>query len=459
MRRLDQNAPLRGAQMSILSRRRRVLLLAATALAAVSAHQSAHAGAFGLREQSATGQGMSFAGMAAGGGGTLSGMFWNPAVVNQVEHFQTEKHLSGIFPNADIDARGSAFFDTLGGDAGDIGENAILTSGYGAYRINERLAIGLSLNTPFGLKTVANKDWAGDLFGRSSRARSINAAPTIGYAFNDWFSVAAGLQIQYFDIRLKQALPAPPGPAAPISTLKGDDIGIGYTLGFTVAPSDWTSIGVGFRSKIKHKLDGEFTNGLSDGAVPGIPDDVDIKAKVTLPELVTVGVRQKVTEDLTLLGGFEWANWSRLDRVKVKVRGAGATLTTLPFDYKDGYVLSGGAEYAFTPDFTGRLGVAYEWSPINDDNRGVRIPDDDRWWLSAGGSYKYSPNLSFDLGYSYVFVPGKSKIESRFGDDDYPLPADAGPFVARAESDVHIVSAAIRYKFGVEPAPALVTKY
>lgn len=445
--------------MSGLLRGRLVLLSSAVALAAVSAASPALAGAFGLREQSATGQGMSFAGMAAGGGDSLSGMFWNPAVVNQVEHYQGEQHIAVVFPDSKIDVKGTPFWNAQGGNAGNIGETAALTSGYNAYRINESLAIGLSLNTPFGLKTVANQDWGGDLFGRSSRARSFNAAPTIGYKFNDWFSVAGGVQIQYFDIRLKQALPIPPvGNIRPISTLKGDDIGVGYTLGATFTPSEWTSIGVGFRSKIEHKLDGDFYSGVSRLGAP-VPADQDITAKVTLPEMLSIGVRQKVTQDLTLLGGFEWTNWSRLDRVRVKVKGAGATLTTLPFDYKDGYFVSGGAEYAFSPQLTGRLGVGYEWSPINDENRGVRIPDDDRWWLSAGGTYNYSERLSFDLGYSYVFVPGKSKISSSFGDADYPLPINVGPFNAEAKSDVHIVSAAVRYKFGGEAPAALVTKY
>jgi len=40
-----------------------------------------NAGAFALREQSAYGQGSSFAGIAAGG--ALSSMYWNPAAITQ----------------------------------------------------------------------------------------------------------------------------------------------------------------------------------------------------------------------------------------------------------------------------------------------------------------------------------------------------------------------------------------
>ncbi|RXF75195.1 transporter [Hansschlegelia zhihuaiae] len=430
-------------------RRRRRLLSGVVTLAALVASHEANAGAFALREQSATGQGMSFAGMAAGGGDSLSGMFWNPAVVNQVEHLQGEQHLSFIAPSSKIEVSDATkgLVGALGGtprDGGDIGEYALLGASYSAYRVSDQVSVGLSINTPFGLATDPHHNWAGQTYARSSQVRSINAAPTVGYQVNDWLSIAGGVQIQYFDIQLRQALGLPQGSQN--ATLTGDDIGVGFTAGMTIAPVEGTSVGVGFRSSIEHKLKGNLS-------VPG--PNVKIKAEVDLPEQVTIGLRQRVTEDLTLLAGGEWTNWSRLDSVAVKARTGGATVTTLPFGYKDGWFVSGGAEYRFTPALTGRAGVAYEWSPITDKVRSNRLPDDDRWWLSAGGSYNHSDRLAFDLGYSYIFVPGKSKIDIKAGDPDFV----GLPYSAKSKSEVHIVSAAVRYKFGGDAPAALVTKY
>ncbi|GLK68045.1 OmpP1/FadL family transporter [Hansschlegelia plantiphila] len=419
-------------------------MAAAVALAVAGASTAAVAGAFALREQSATGQGVSFAGMAAGGGDSISGMFWNPAVVNQVEVFQGEQHVTGILPTSKVDV-GGPFFDAFG-DGGNIGKNAVVASGYNAYRINDKVAIGLSITTPFGLATDPHSDWGGQLYARSSRVRSINATPTIGYKVNDWFSIAAGVQVEYFDIRLKQATGL--APTAATSTLKADDVGVGFTAGFTVAPWEGGSVGVGYRSAITHNVSGDLYT-------PG--PDFKVKGKVPLPETVSVGVRQRVTQDLTLLGGVEWTNWSRLDKVKVKNKSGGGTITSLPFNYDDGWFFSGGVEYAFRPDLTLRTGVGYELSPVNDKNRTNRLPDDDRWWLSAGGSYKYSDRLSFDLGYTYVFVPGKSKIQINPGDPD-AFPGQSIGYNADAKSHVHLVSASVRYTFGGPAPAALVTK-
>lgn len=437
-----------------MSRRSRPWLVTAAAALMTTSSTLAFAGAFAIREQSATGQGASFAGMAAGGGDTISGMFWNPAVVNQVDAYQGEQHLTGIFPSAKVDIDASTPTAVFG-DGGDIGKTAVLLAGYNAYRVNEKVAIGLSVNTPFGLATDPHSDWGGQIFARSSRVRSINASPTVGYTVNDWLTVGAGLQIQYFDIRLRQAFIGLGGgavlPGAGSASLKADDVGVGFTAGFTAKPVDGTELGVGFRSAIKHNLRGDLYF-----PTPAFPD-AKIKGNVTLPETVSIGLRQKLTQQFTMLAGLEWTNWSRLDQVRVKSRTGGGTVTTLPFDYTDAWFFSVGGEYAYSPELTLRSGVAYELSPINDKNRSNRLPDDDRWWLSAGASYKYSDRFTFDLGYSYIFIPNKSKIEIKPGDPD-AFPGQAFTYRADAKSDIHIVSAAVRYKFGGSAPAALVLK-
>src|SRR5689334_16531173 len=78
-------------------------LLAGTALAAALSATQAHAGAFGLREQSASGLGLAFAGVAAGSA-NLSSMYWNPATMTRIPGRQSEWVLSGIAPYAEMTA-------------------------------------------------------------------------------------------------------------------------------------------------------------------------------------------------------------------------------------------------------------------------------------------------------------------------------------------------------------------
>ena len=62
---------------------------------------TAQAGGFAVREQSAYGQGSSFAGMAAPGA-SISSMFWNPAAVTIATSTTVEGNVTGVFPQSEL---------------------------------------------------------------------------------------------------------------------------------------------------------------------------------------------------------------------------------------------------------------------------------------------------------------------------------------------------------------------
>lgn len=422
----------------------RLSALAAVSTAAVlAAETAALAGAFGLREQSATAQGLSFAG-AASGSGHLSSMFWNPATITMAPGFQSETHLSLIIPDVTVDPLPPT--PTLAfGRSGDIGQDAILPTGYYSYQINDRLWVGLASTAPFGLVTKPRDVWAGQVYSRSSRIFSLNVNPIVGFKVNEWLSVAGGPMAQYFDVRLKRATGVL--PTAGNAILEGDDIAFGFTAGLTLTPFAGTAIGVGYRSAITHELEGSLD-------VPG--RSIPIKANITTPDQVTVGLTQALGPRMTLQAGFEWTNWSRVGTSAI-VGPVGAPVAALPLNYKDGYFYSLGLEYAATDRLTLRAGVAYEDSPIDTRVRSTRLPDNDRYWASVGASYQWNEKLAFDVAYTYIWAKD-TPIRIVPGHQDY-----AGlPFVADTNTTVNIISAAIRYRWDdpkvAIPAP-VVRKY
>ncbi|MBV8447723.1 MAG: outer membrane protein transport protein [Hyphomicrobiales bacterium] len=409
---------------------RSLALIAASAGFLSTTALPAFAGAFGLREQSAEGQGASFAGVAAGGGG-LSSMFWNPATMTDYPGITSSYVGSAIFPNGSIRPNPLTPTAIFGSSNGSILDGG-LASSYGAYQFNDQLWIGYSFNTPFGLQSKPGFAWAGQVYGRSARIVSYDAAPSVAYKINDWISIAAGLQVEYFKARLSQALGVL--PTSPSAILEGDDTSVGYTLGATLKPTPWTEVGLGFRSSVHEDVGGSLTTPA--GALP-------VKAKINLPEELTLGVRQKIDAQWTLLGGFEWTNWSRLGIVPVT--SSGIPVSEVPFKYKDGYFASLGAEYSWSPAITLRAGVAYERSPIDISNREVLLPDANRIWASIGASYRYSEKLSFDLGYSHGFV-AKDNIAVVPGHPQFPTVGL--PFIASVKNArFDIVSASLTYRW------------
>jgi long-chain fatty acid transport protein len=425
------------------------LKTAASAIALVAAGvattTTAEAGGFAIREQSAYYQGMSFAG--AGTGDTLSSMYWNSAAAAAAPGMNSESHVSLIIPDTEITATGGAL--TGGGcalsncESGSLADGALVPASYANYQVNDQLYLGIATNSGFGLITKPdNTAWAGSAIGITSDVFSINANPTIAYKLTPDFTVGIGVQIEYINVRLTNgAAPAPLavafGKTGPRST-ELDDIGIGATAGATWTPLPGTTIGAGYRSSVDFDLEGSYSGDPfgPTGAYTG-----GANAELTLPDVVTIGLRQQLTDRLMALAGYEWTNWSVLDVAEVYRSSDGGLQESLPFHYKDGHFVSLGLEYAYSPDTMLRTGIAWERSPITDEERNVLLPDTDRVWLSVGATHQLSEHMTIDVGYTHIFV------------DDAPISISApggAPLLLEADADstVDIISASLRYKWG-----------
>ena len=402
-------------------------ICSAFAAASLSASSEAHAGAFAVRTQSAYGQGSSFAGIAAGG--SLSSMFWNPANLADVERIGAEVVASGIFPDVDVKLDPQPLLGFPGSDEGNIAHATFVPAAYAAYRLHERVVVGLGVNVPFGLATEYDDDSILHQAGIAGKSEvvSLNVNPALSYQVTDWLALALGAQVQYFDALLtRQAL----GPLGP-SRLEGDDVGFGFTAGLKVTPRPGTTIGLGYRSFIDHELDGTLKT-ANAGNFDVTYDDVN------MPDLVTLGIRQNVTERIRVMAGAEWSNWSRFQTVTIK---DGPAPIDLPFDYDDGWFVSVGGEFDLTRQVSVRSGIGYEWGPIDDNVRTYRIPDSDRLQLSAGVSYRLNERFSFDVGYSFAAVEDTAIRAADAGG-----PVANGPFSGNVDAHVHYVAAAIKMK-------------
>jgi long-chain fatty acid transport protein len=401
-------------------------LLGTSALAVLQSQ--AMAGGFALREQSAYGQGSSFAGIAAGG--SLSSMFWNPATLAAVSGLEIEAVGTLLIPTSDVDIT-----SPLTSDEGDIAEDAFLPALYGAYRLNDRFTLGIGVNSGYGLVTRYDSTSILRTSGvaGTSDIFSINVNPAVSFQVNDWLALALGAQVQFIDVRLT-GLP----PALGLDSVEGDDIAVGATAGILLTPMAGTEIGLGYRSHIDQTLEGELETLLGDFDVEG--EGLD------LPDVITLGVRQRITDRFRVMAGAEWANWSRFEAVDITGQTFPSDIITLDFDYNDGWFFSAGGEYDVNDKLTVRAGIGYELSPLDDDNRTFRLPDNDRLWLSAGASYKASERFSFDLGYTYISVADTDIVSAVAGG-----PTQNGPFSGESDADVHLISAALKVKFGGGP--------
>lgn len=358
----------------------------------------AAASGFAIREQSSSFQGLSFAGVAAGGG-DISTMYFNPATLALHEGEQAHLSLSYVLPSAEfrLDEATDGLGNPLsGGEGGDIADAAVIPATYAMISFDD-LRFGLGVTAPFGLRTEQPRDWVGRYHATESALKTININPVVAYAISDRLAVAGGVVVQYADATLAQAVFT--GGADGIGEVKGTDWDVGFTLGVLAEPIDGTRIGLGYRSQINHSLDGDFEVAVNGSVVSATGG----RAPLSTPQVASLGIRQRLSDRVDVLGTVEWTGWSSFDELRIAFDDGRAPSVT-PENWRDTWFFALGTEYRPRDDVALQVGIAYDQTPIRDGFRTPRIPGNNRTWFSVGAMWDVTGRLSLGAGYSYIWV-------------------------------------------------------
>lgn len=382
---------------------RRILLTGASSIMALAFAGSAHAQAFYLQEQSVRGQGRAFSGEAADTG--VDSLWWNPASIAGIEGGEASVRASVIIPRGDVSDNGTLIVRPGVGPA-PVGGNpvernpidkGVVPSGGIAYGFG-KVAIGLALNAPYNFTT----DYADDSWARytadKTKLRTFDIQPTVAVAVTPELGVGAALNIEYSDASLSNFLPnLVPGSPDGHQTLKGDGWDLGWSVGAQYHRGP-LSLGLAYKSSIKHKLSGSITTEGLLGPLAAQNGEIDARATFRTPWMAIGSIRYQVTPQVTLNGQVARLGWSKFDAIDL-----GPPLnTSLPQNYKNSWSYAVGVDYAIDPAWTVRAGVQHGTTPTRDGERDARVPDSDRWNFSAGTSYAFNNRITLDAAASYI---------------------------------------------------------
>jgi len=444
-------------------------VLAAFGLLAVAAGRAEAAG-FAIKEQSGSALGNAFAGVSAGGH-DLSDMFFNSAALALQSGSQVTAIGSYVAPQSELKSgtASTVISSTISGGNGgsDIADDALVPAFYAMWDLSDRVNLGVGVTAPWGLTTEYDSGWIGRYHALKSDLKTVNINPVVSYRVNDTIAVAAGFQAQYIDAELSNAIDfgtidqvltsgafgGVPTQDDGAATVKGDDWGYGYTLGVIFQPTPMTRIGVAYRSKISHELDGSATFDLGGSVGQGISGatgqfvDTGVKASITLPEIVSFGLYQEIDSEWAVMAEAAWTRWSRFDELRIRFDNPAQADSVTDESWRNSWFGSLGVTYkpgdGPASGWVFRGGVAYDESPIPDANRTPRIPGTDRIWIALGASRRVLDNLDLSLGYTHIFL------------DDTPVELTTsgtgntfrGNLTGQYESAIDIVSVQLRYRF------------
>ncbi|MFM2129098.1 MAG: hypothetical protein RL477_644, partial [Pseudomonadota bacterium] len=265
--------------------------------------------------------------------------------------------------------------------------------------------------------------WVGRYHAIKSDIRTIDFNPVVAYRVSPDLSVGGGMRIAYtrgvlsnavdfgtLDVtQFSSAYGGTPGANDGTATSEGDDIALGFNLGFLYQAMPATRVGMGYRSKLHTWLDGgaDFNNGGSVGnsiaSASGAFRRSGIKAEINLPETLSAGIHHDISPRLAVMAEVAWTAWSRLEELRIKFDNTSQSDTVIVSKWNNSMFYSVGATYKANERWTLRGGVAYDQTPVPDNTRTPRVPDEDRYWISFGARYQISGNSFFDFGYTRLF--------------------------------------------------------
>ncbi len=425
---------------------------------------TAAAGGFQVFEQSVKGLGQAYSGSAASSDDAAT-VFFNPAGMTQLPGTQIQGAAYVIFTQAAFVNEGSmtATGPPLTGSTGDGGITATVWNGYVTHALTDRIFVGFGANTPFGLKTEYPRTWVGRYHAIESDFRTLNLSPVAALRLHECLSIGFGLDVQYADVLLSNAIDfgallAPTGLTAPgsadgLQEIEADGWGLGFNLGLLFMPQENTRVGVSFRSGIDLKLEGEakfkrnatVDRALAAGGRSSLFRDTGAQANVTLPGTLSFGAYHRLNSRWAVLAGLSWTQWSTLeDDIGIRFDNPDQPDQALPLNYKDAVRYSLGAHYYASERLTLRSGIAYDETPVRDaTSRSARLPDADRFWLAVGLTYSATKNLFIDFSYAHLFIDD-GEIES-------PLPSAVpqlqSRLIGRFENAADLMGVQIGWRF------------
>ncbi|HXI87515.1 MAG TPA: outer membrane protein transport protein [Parvularculaceae bacterium] len=440
-------------------------MVCAGLVALVAAPQAAEASSFAFDHQNARATGAAYAGAQARSG-DAGFIYYNPASIAGIQSTEISSNwivLFGPTRYSDTTATLVGGAPASGRDAGGpVLPTAFVPSSAIAAPINDRIALGIAVYTPYGLRSLYEDDSLLRYHALHSKLVTIAVAPTLAVKLNDYVSVGASLRIEYADLSLSAAIDAgglaalntipgfTPGSSDARAVFSGHDLGFGFTAGLQAKPLDNVTVGFTYSSKITHDLTGDATFGLDQSlaaqilnGATGIFAPTRFSSNLPLPSVFAVGVSIAANERLTLLASTAITRWSQNRQLVINFENPAQPPQIGTQNLSDSWSFSGGAEYLVRPNFTVRAGFMHDQSPSNPAFPTPRIADAPRNWATAGFSFNLSKHMSTDFAAAMVFV--KDFTMSRDG----TLPEDllTGAFSTKFSARSYAIASRLRYSF------------
>ena len=396
--------------------------------------RAAFAGGFYAPYQSGQAIGSALAGASARSDDS-SFFFFNPATIAGLERANVTMEGRIFVPSVRIEAERATSplgMDITGaGNSGDLAGIVGAPGGFAAIPLAKNIWLGIGASGHFAVDIDADPGWAGRFQLLKTDIVGWNFSSALVVRVTDWLALAGGVQIQHLtgEFEKSELIPTFFGPLESRGFLEGDDWATGGIAGILLTPTDSTRIGIGYRSQLSHRL-----KGTAGAVLPGIPIPVDsAEFDVDLPDIVSVGLEQRISPTLRIFLEGQWVGWSRFKGFDIAF-GSGRPNELRAQDWDDTWMGAIGFGYMIQPGTEITAGVHYD-TAVTDGGGNTLSPDGNRTMVALGLNHKVMDRGVLSLYYAHVFF------------EDAPIEVTqprSGSFEGTFEADLDIIGLSLR---------------
>lgn len=394
----------------------------ALAAALLVVPQAAWAAGFANTAHSGTQTGM--AGVATGNPDEPSSNFYNPASMAYDDQWNVYLGATTLIPTVD--------FTTPDGDASYQTESQeFFPPNFNAsVPVTDRVSVGLGATFPWGLGIAWPDDWVGKETFRNQSLETFNLNPNVAVDIPgaEELSLAGGVQLVRSALSQEFAQVLPDENEVDVR-LGGYGYGVGATFAAMLRPNEDITVGLNYRSAVPVSYDGavHFSEDVEGTPFQHRMIDQDVETQITMPNTINAGVGYQLSDALWVGVDVNYMTWRQYDEIEIEFSqqspegGQGETEPPIIIegDWTDAAAVRIGGQYEFIDGLVGRMGVAYDMTPIPDDTVGPSLPDNDRYVFAGGLGYTNS-GVRADLGYQFVTLPTR-EVRNGSVDGDYQM--------------------------------------
>lgn len=356
-------------------------------------------------------------------------MFFNPAgMAFSDKTIDISASLTGVKAIGTARVAGKGRFKT---------DNKMATpiSAFAAFKVNDRLQLGLAFYTPYGSGINWGDNWPGATYSQKVSLKTFTLQPTASFKINDHLSVGAGLTMNWGNVDLTRGLVSGQtvdgllgqpmfGDVTPASVnLKGtSSMGFGVNLGVMYKINDQWTVGANWRSKVNVKVkkgDAKVSYGTNNQTVIsildsklGYIDETNFASSMPMPQVFAFGTSFRPNERWTFAADAQFTGWKTYKKLDIDFDLPTAELNaafdqSIAKNYHNAWAFKFGTQFAATERLDLRLGLMVDNTPVDKHYYNPETPGMTKIEPTIGASFRPIKNLSIDFGFMYVQGVGR----------------------------------------------------